>query len=64
MTVLNMSHRYNKLPSEILHIDNDDYTAFCFDEACDYIMNRIEDGDKPIWTQHYGSFTELYEQYK
>lgn len=25
----------------------DDYTAFCFNEACAYIIARIKDGDTP-----------------
>lgn len=35
-------------PSELLGID-DLYTAFCFDEACAYIIKRIsQDEDEPI----------------
>lgn len=34
-------------PSEIMDID-DPYTAFCFDEACSYIIQRINEGDDPI----------------
>ena len=29
-----------------MHIDND-YTAFCFDEACLYIINQLENKKKP-----------------
>lgn len=38
--------KFNRLPSEILRID-DEYTAFCFDEACLYIINQIENKKKP-----------------
>lgn len=48
MRVINQSIKYNKLPSEILRID-DEYVAFCFDEACMYISNEIEQGVKPKW---------------
>lgn len=48
MRVINQSIKYNKLPSEILRIDNE-YVAFCFDEACMYIQNEIEQGNKPKW---------------
>jgi len=41
--VLGMSCR----PSEILEI-YDPYTAFCFDEACAYIIQQINDGKEPI----------------
>ena len=65
-----MSQRYSRLPSEIMRIA-DDYTAFCFDEACCYIAGKIENGDKPIWRnnedeetaqmkQEYHSFTDFY----
>lgn len=50
MRVLNQSKKYNKLPSEILRIQ-DEYTAFCFDEACMYILNEIESGNKPKWDE-------------
>lgn len=34
-------------PSELLEID-DAYTAFCFDEACAYILSKLKDGEEPI----------------
>lgn len=34
-------------PSELLGID-DEYTAFCFDEACSFIISEIKDGKNPI----------------
>lgn len=34
-------------PSELMDID-DAYTAFCFDEACAYIIKELKDGKKPI----------------
>lgn len=44
-----VAKRYNKLPSEILHIE-DEYTAFCFDEACSYIQFKLEQEDSnPRW---------------
>lgn len=27
---------------------DDDYTAFCFDEACAYIVTQLKDGKEPI----------------
>lgn len=48
----------------------DEYTAYCFDEACFYILSMIKEGKKPHFkTQekeeknHYSSFQELYKQY-
>lgn len=34
-------------PSEIMGI-TDNYTAFCFDEACAFIVKQIRDGKEPI----------------
>lgn len=47
--MLSLSQRYKRLPSEILGIE-DTYTAFCFNEACDYLMTEIEKGNKPTFT--------------
>lgn len=35
------------LPSDILGIE-DEYTAFCFNEACAFIVSKINDGQEPI----------------
>lgn len=34
-------------PSELLGIE-DTYLAFCFDEACAFIIKNIQDGREPI----------------
>lgn len=39
----------------------DTYTAYCFDEACGYILKKIEDGEEPRFVNKYKSFTELYK---
>ncbi|WXR61235.1 hypothetical protein WG909_13170 [Peptostreptococcaceae bacterium AGR-M142] len=41
-----MSQTYKIRPSEILDI-NDSYVAFCFDEACMYIVDQLKEGEKP-----------------
>lgn len=40
-------------PSELIGLDLEDdaYTAFCFDEACYTIIARIEKGDKPVFDE-------------
>ena len=50
MRVKNQSQKFNRLPSEIARI-NDEYTAFCFDEACMYIISQLESEKKPIWPE-------------
>ena len=34
-------------PSELMDI-SDAYTAFCFDEACAYILKELKDGKEPV----------------
>ena len=50
MRVINQANRFNKLPSEIARIYNE-YEAFCFDEACDYIIRQLEDKKIPKWRE-------------
>lgn len=65
-----MSKQYNCLPSEILGIE-DDYTAFCFNEACMNIIIHLESGEKPRYIEkkknekkEYSSFSDFYKNYK
>lgn len=71
-SVLVMSKQYRCLPSEILGI-KDDYTAFCFNEACSYIIIMLQEGHKPHYTEvrnkwkeeqkTYSNFKDFYKQY-
>lgn len=54
---------YKELPSNLLGIE-DAYTSYCFNEACYYIISRIEKGDEPVFKVKYNSFSDLYKQYK
>ena len=58
-----MATNYNCRPSTLLDI-TDSYTAFCFDEACAYIIQKLEDGEEPIFKAKYKSFKDLYAQYE
>lgn len=60
-----------KLPSEIIDIE-DEYTAYCFDEAIAYITMELLKGKTPNFRKidqntgeekHYRSFSSLYEKY-
>lgn len=42
----------------------DDYVAYCLDEACAFIINKIADGEEPKFYVHYSRPSELYAQYK
>lgn len=64
-----MSKIYHCRPSEILKID-DEYTAFCFDEACAVIISRIQAGEKPTYVledennpKEFKNFSEFYKYY-
>lgn len=61
---LNLSCR----PSEFIGID-DDYVAYCFDEAAAFIVSKIRDGEDPIVRQdnsgsHKSSFSSVYSKYE
>ena len=45
LNLLQMSRLYNSRPSKILGID-DEYTAYCLDEACALIISKIDDDEK------------------
>ena len=46
MSILQMSKLYCLRPSEVIGL-YDEYEAFCFDEACAYIVGKIKEGLKP-----------------
>jgi hypothetical protein len=49
-----MSKRYHQRPSQLLNLTND-YEAFCFDEACAYIMGKLEEKEQPKFKIDYSS---------
>ncbi len=63
MSLIAMSQMYRCRPSEILHID-DEYTAFCLDEACAVIRAKLDNKEQPIFKQEYNSFSQLYRHYE
>ena len=48
--MLRISTKYKQRPSEVADIE-DKYTAFCFDEACEYIlsMRTINEKGQEVW---------------
>lgn len=54
-----MAARFSTRPSEIMGIE-DSYTAYCFDEACAWILGQIESGEEPHYKREFKSFSELY----
>ena len=63
LRILGIAQRYKIRPSELMG-DLDEYTAYCFDEACAYIMNRIDSGEEICIRTRYTSFSDLYSQYQ
>lgn len=62
LRILQLSKAYDKLPSEVMRID-DEYTAFCFDEACEEITYRLGKGEQPVFRSQYKSFSDFYKQF-
>lgn len=54
---------YHKTPAELLGIE-DEYTAYCLNEACAYIQVCIDNGQTPKFTKKFKSFTDMYESYR
>lgn len=61
--VLNLAKSMGKNPSEILGV-NDEYTSFCFDEACNYIVMRFKNGDEPIYEKKKKKVSSMAEYFK
>lgn len=60
-----MSKLYSCLPSVVLGI-KDNYTAYCFNEACSYILLKLREGEeikagKSLENKTYSSFSDLYK---
>lgn len=65
-----ISRQYNCKPSQVFP-EMDEYTAFCFDEACTYIQLQMQDDKKPYFrkidketkleTKHFKSASDLYK---
>ena len=62
LPLLAMSKRYNKLPSELMSIE-DEYTTYCLNEACALIFSELEAGKEILFKKQYSSFSQLYAQY-
>nr|DAP26706.1 MAG TPA: hypothetical protein [Caudoviricetes sp.] len=54
---------YNEKPSKLLGI-SDTYTAFCLDEACAYIINKLDNKEQPKFRTSYSKPSDLYKKYK
>ena len=46
MTLIHLATQNRARPSELLGIE-DDYTAYCLDETCLFMVNQARDGREP-----------------
>lgn len=53
---------YKRSPSNLLDI-TDPYTAYCLDEACAYIIKKLEAGEEPTFRKEFKSFADMYRHY-
>ena len=60
--MLGLSNVYHCRPSTLLDI-TDPYTAYCFDEACAFINDKMSQDEQPKFKKQYKSFKELYSQF-
>lgn len=61
--LVNMSNLYRCRPSELLHIE-EEYAAWCLDEACMYVRMKIDEGEEPVFRKQYASFSDIYGDLK
>ena len=61
--MLSLANTYRCRPSTLFGID-DEYTAYCFDEACAYIIKKIENGEEPTFKRKFKSFKDMYRHYE
>lgn len=60
--MLELANAYQCRPSALMDVE-DPYTAYCFDEACVYIVRKINDDKEPTFRANYKSFKDMYRQY-
>ena len=58
-----MMNIYRCRPSELLHVE-EEYAAWCLDEACAFVKMQIDDGNEPIFKKRYTSPSEMYSDLK
>ena len=62
LEVIDIARLYGIRPSNLVGVE-DAYEAFCFDEACTYILARLEKGENPLFKKKYKSFSDIYKKY-
>lgn len=65
LNILAITKKFSCLPSVVMNIDSE-YSAYCFNEACMFLLQALEDGKKLKFTgkeqkKHFRSASEMYE---
>lgn len=60
ISIINMSKIYNCRPSQIVSLE-DEYTSYCFDEACAFIISKMNDGEVPRFKVKMENFSDIYK---
>ena len=63
LQLINMSNAYRCRPSELLCIE-EEYAAWCLDEACLFVSMKVDEGEEPVFKKQYGSFSDIYRDLK
>ncbi len=63
LQLINMSNLYRCRPSDLLHIE-EEYAAWCLDEACLFVKMKIDEGEEPVFKKKYTSFSNIYGDLK
>ena len=56
-----MAQHYRKRPSELLGVE-EEYAAYCFDEACFYAQARRAAGEVPVYKTQVRSMSAIYKK--
>ena len=59
IAIINMSQQYRCKPSDIMHLA--EYSAYCFDEACAFIISKMNDGEVPRFKVKMENFSDIYK---
>lgn len=58
-----MAAIYRCRPSQLLAVD-EEYAAWCLDEACMFVKMKLDDGEEPMFKKKYTSFSGIYGDLK
>ena len=67
LNILAISKKFSCLPSVVINIESED-TAYCFNEACMFLLQALEDGKKLKFAdnveqkKHFRSLSEYYNE--